>query len=177
MLATGGSPWVGISTTSQPRAKRKLDRAQPQEKGRHRSCAAPFLEAALYRACASRGASAECQSKTTGSRPWLKLYRRSAAKMANLQSRGFSPRSPSLRNTAIETETRSCQKASRLNYLRLSSISVVDIPPPAGRIVARTRAEVTRSSSSGVVSAVPSGLTQTSRLGPLFVCGGSFLQR
>src|SRR5437773_12567522 len=64
---------MGISTTSQPR------------QGRHRSCAAPLLEAALYRACASRGASAECQSKTTGSRPWLKLYRRSAAKMANLQ--------------------------------------------------------------------------------------------
>src|SRR5438309_617264 len=59
----------------------KLDRAQPQEKGRHRSCTAPLLEAALYRACASRGASAECQSKTTGSRPWLKLYRRSAAEM------------------------------------------------------------------------------------------------
>src|SRR5437867_9645309 len=69
-----------ISTTSQPRAKRKLDRAQPQEEGRHRSCAAPILDASLYRACASRGASAECQSKTTGSRPWLKLYRRSAAK-------------------------------------------------------------------------------------------------
>src|SRR6266571_1556565 len=64
----------GISTTSKPRAKRKLDRAQPQEEGRHRSCAAP------------NGASVECQSKTTGSRPWLKLYRRSAAKMANLQS-------------------------------------------------------------------------------------------
>src|SRR5439155_3809789 len=78
---------MGISTTSQPRAKRKLDRAQPQEKGRHRSCAAPLLEAALYRACASRGASAECQSKTTGSRPWLKLYRCSAAKMANLRTR------------------------------------------------------------------------------------------
>src|SRR5436309_8878313 len=59
---------MGISTTSQPRAKRKLDRAQPQEEGRHRSCAAP------------NGASAECQSKTTGSRPWLKLYRRYAAK-------------------------------------------------------------------------------------------------
>src|SRR5437870_6572300 len=66
---------MGISTTSQPRAKRKLDRAQPQEKGRHRSCAAP------------NGASAECQSKTTGSRPWLKLYRRSAAKTANFQTR------------------------------------------------------------------------------------------
>src|SRR6266567_580486 len=84
-IATGASPWMGISTSSQPRAKRKLDRAQPQEEGRHKSCAAPLLEAALYRACASRGASAECQSKTTGSRPWLKLYRRSAAKMANLQ--------------------------------------------------------------------------------------------
>src|SRR5437773_11375037 len=59
---------MGISTTSQPRAKRKLDRAQPQEEGRHRSCAAP------------NGASAECQSNTTGSRPWLKLYRRYAAK-------------------------------------------------------------------------------------------------
>src|SRR6266516_4264699 len=69
---------MGISTTSQPRAKRKLDRAQPQEKGRHRSCAAP------------NGASAECQSKTTGSRPWLKLYRRSAAKMAKLQSRDLA---------------------------------------------------------------------------------------
>src|SRR5437867_7384971 len=75
-----------ISTTSQPRAKRKLDRAQPQEEGRHRSCAAPLREAALYRACASRGASAECQSKTTGSRPWLKLYRRSAAKSPRLIS-------------------------------------------------------------------------------------------
>src|SRR6266705_2729343 len=52
---------MGISTTSQPR------------KGRHRSCAAPY------------GASAECQTKTTGSRPWLKFYRRYAAKMANLQ--------------------------------------------------------------------------------------------
>src|SRR6266699_7073075 len=72
---------MGISTTSQPRAKRKLDRAQPQEEGRHRSCAAPLLEAALYRACASRGASAECQSKTTGSRPWLELYRRYAAEI------------------------------------------------------------------------------------------------
>src|SRR6266566_4857722 len=67
-IATGASPWMGISTTSQPRAKRKLDRAQPQEEGRHRSCAAP------------NGASAECQSNTTGSRPWLKLYRRYAAK-------------------------------------------------------------------------------------------------
>src|SRR5439155_25571192 len=65
---------MGISTTSQPRAKRKLDRAQPQEEGRHRSCAAP------------NGASAECPSKTTGSRPWLELYRRYAAKMANLQA-------------------------------------------------------------------------------------------
>src|SRR6266705_1654299 len=52
---------MGISTTSQPR------------KGRHRSCAAPY------------GASAECQTKTTGSHPWLKFYRRYAAKMANLQ--------------------------------------------------------------------------------------------
>src|SRR5216117_3778365 len=70
---------MGISTTSQPRAKRKLDRTQPQEKGRHRSCAAP------------NGASAECQSQTTGSRPWLKLYRRYAAKMANLQTTGSRP--------------------------------------------------------------------------------------
>src|SRR6266571_2762140 len=71
---------MGISTTSQPRAKRKLDRAQPQEKGRRRSCAAPS------------GASAECQSKTTGSRPWLKLYRRSAAKRGrNNVSSGTPP--------------------------------------------------------------------------------------
>src|SRR5438128_11748586 len=82
---------MGISTTSQPRAKRKLDRAQPQEEGRHRSCAAPLLETALYRACASRGASAECQSKTTGSRPWLKLYRRSAAKNGQSPVHGLTP--------------------------------------------------------------------------------------
>src|SRR5438128_588404 len=72
---------------TQPRAKRKLDRAQPEEEGRHREtwiCAAPLLEAALYRACASRGASAKWKFKTTGSRPWLELYRRSAAKRRNM---------------------------------------------------------------------------------------------
>src|SRR5213596_2641569 len=82
---------MGISTTSQPRAKRKLDRAQPQEEGRHRSCAAPY------------GASAECQSKTTGSRPWLKLYRRYAAKMANLQSRALARVSHLLRRRIAVT--------------------------------------------------------------------------
>src|SRR6266567_5844138 len=68
-IATGASPWMGISTSSQPRAKRKLDRAQPQEEGRHRSCAAPLLEAALYRACASRGASAELEIPNHGLTP------------------------------------------------------------------------------------------------------------
>ena len=71
MLATGASPWMGISTASQPRAKRKLDRAQPQEKGRHRSCVAPT------------GLALNENSKPRAHARGFELYRRSAAKQHN----------------------------------------------------------------------------------------------
>src|SRR5437867_4155131 len=82
----GRKPVEGISTTSQPRAKRKLDRAQPQEEGRHNFCAAPLLEAALYRACASRGAGKSLKFPSTVLRPWLWLFRRYAAMKPNGQT-------------------------------------------------------------------------------------------
>src|SRR6266700_2593017 len=123
---------MGISTTSQPRAKRKLDRAQPQEEGRHRSCAAPY------------GASAECQTKTTGSRPWLKFYRRYAAKMANLQTRakardymldyGFFPRSAfwtsdSRRDDRESQATKSCRiLCAAIECRNLSGSDMGDLP-------------------------------------------------
>src|SRR5216117_2278795 len=122
---------MGISTTSQPRAKRKLDRTQPQEKGRHRSCAAP------------NGACAECQSKTTGSRPWLKLYRRSAAKMANLQRRDkvsyIKPHRKSI--SCIEASRDNCEKMLRafndagLVTAELTTADeVLDNPHPKGSL-------------------------------------------
>ena len=90
MLATGASPWMGISTTSQPRAKRTL-----------------------YRACASRGARAEHQSKTTGSRPWLLLFRRSAATGERICSHGWR----GLRRFELA--------ANYANFANVSAISVI----------------------------------------------------
>src|SRR6266704_87175 len=54
-----------------PRAKRKLDRAQPQEEGRHNFCAAP------------NGARKSLKFPSTGLRPWLWLFRRYAAMKPN----------------------------------------------------------------------------------------------
>src|SRR5438552_5628685 len=87
MLATGASPWNSNDSGPRPRAKRKLDRAQPQEEGRHSTtwiCAAP------------NGASVEWRFKTTGLRPWLTWFRRSAASIVAVprcaKRRGLSMR-------------------------------------------------------------------------------------
>src|SRR5436189_4936005 len=48
-------------------------------------------------------------------------------------------------------------------------ISVVDMPPPTGRTVARTRAVETRERSSFVLPAVPSGFRHDINLNPLLI--------
>src|SRR6266571_7604560 len=81
MLATGASPWNWIRSTG----------------GSPVGAAQPDIDL-----CRPYGASAESRSKTTGSRPWLTLYRRSAAFLLLLflpsillaQGRGAPPRTP-----------------------------------------------------------------------------------